>query len=129
MTVTPPEATPASMGVLVRILRDRGVHIRVNGDRLQIADPAKALTAIDRGVLKFYRDGLIDFFMVKRCIGCGAVVGPETTVFRTDSDHDLLERCIACGCTWAWGDPADVVLPAGARDTIDEDGFASRGVA
>ena len=119
---TYPPATPASMQFLVTLLDRRGIALRVvNGD-LQLRDLAKRLTDADRAVVHAYAVDLArvlsDPSMLAQhhsdapsywpgCRSCGADIEGDSVTYRTDPGGELLERCVRCGATWAWGDPGE----------------------
>lgn len=125
MTTYPP-STPASMQMLVSLLGRWGVSLRVFDGELQLRDPEKRLTEADRAMVRAYAPKLARVLSnppasvshrstVARdpieCRSCGADLQGDAVTYRTDACGVLLERCVACGETWVWGDPEDNVAP------------------
>lgn len=116
ITALPP-ATAGSLEILISLLANRGVTLAVQGGRLRMRDPDRRLGDLDRSMLRHYRDDLLIYLSRGACPHCGDILHDDRVAYRNDDNGDLLERCVGCGATWAWGDTADLVLPGRPLDS------------
>ena len=118
-----PAANSSSLDLLLRLLRDRNVAVRVRAGEIQFSDPNRRLHAVDKAGLLHYEADLVAYLTRGACPHCGTILHDDRVVYRTDDRDRLQERCLACACTWLWGNTADIVLAAGSRpDERDDDG-------
>jgi hypothetical protein len=133
------EPTPGALATLDQLLAANGIERRVIDGKLRINPTRGPLSEADVAFLRHFAEPLAEWVtnppaprVVKAltkvsqdCPHCGA--GEDNHVFRIAADGGLQSRCVPCGCTWRWGNTADVVLAAGSRpgDHDADDGRAA----
>jgi hypothetical protein len=121
------EPTPDALAIVDQLLAENGIERRVINGKLRINPTRGELSAAELAFLRHFAEPLAEWItnppaptlgkhfhrVHQDCPHCGA--GEDNHIFRTGDDGELLSRCVPCGCTWRWGNPADVVLAAGSR--------------